>query len=155
MSLIKYLWNKNSFCAWLLIKLQMQKLDWISKCNDVVQFNKHQNYTEFQICNLISLIWNCSTKFCLHSKLKVSRPFLKEILFAYTLGCKMFGPFCSVWCKMALAEWEVGSSLPWCHALVLLAPGYWRLFLNLTIFHNGKMSSFRKILGQNWTLKFH
>ena len=28
----------------------------------------------------------------------------------HTLGCKMFGPFWSVWCKMALAE--VGESLP-------------------------------------------
>ena len=27
-----------------------------------------------------------------------------------TLGCKLFGPFWSVWCKMALAE--VGMSLP-------------------------------------------
>ena len=39
----------------------------------------------------------------------------------------------SVWCKMALAE--VGGSLPWCcPALVLLAPGYWSLFLNLIFF---------------------
>ena len=51
----------------------------------------------------------------------------------HTLPFKMFGPFWSVWCKMALAE--VGVSLPWwCHTLVLLAPGYWRLFLNLIIF---------------------
>ena len=50
-----------------------------------------------------------------------------------TLPFKMFGPFWSVWCKMAQAE--VGVSLPWwCLALVLLAPGYWRLFLNLIIF---------------------
>ena len=34
---------------------------------------------------------------------------------------------------MALAE--VGGSLPWCcPALVLLAPGYWSLFLNLIFF---------------------
>ena len=50
-----------------------------------------------------------------------------------TLPVKMFGPFWSVRCKMALAE--VGGSLPWCcPALVLLAPGYWSLFLNLIIF---------------------
>ena len=48
-------------------------------------------------------------------------------------GDVMFGPFGSVWCKMILGE--VGVSLPWwCHALVLLAPGYWRLYLNLIIF---------------------
>ena len=35
--------------------------------------------------------------------------------------------------KMALGD--VGVSFPWWyHALVLLAPGYWRLFLNLIIF---------------------
>ena len=45
----------------------------------------------------------------------------------HTLPFKMFGPSWSVWCKMALAE--VGVSLPWwCHTLVLLAPGYWRIF---------------------------
>ena len=50
-----------------------------------------------------------------------------------TLPFKMFCPFWSVWCKMALAE--VGMSLPWwCHAVVLLAPGYWSLSLNLIIF---------------------
>ena len=39
----------------------------------------------------------------------------------------------SAWSKMALGE--VGVPLPWwCHPLVLLAPGYWRLFLNLIIF---------------------
>ena len=42
-------------------------------------------------------------------------------------GDVMFGPFGSVWCKMILGK--VGVSLPWwCHALVLLAAGYWRLF---------------------------
>ena len=50
-----------------------------------------------------------------------------------TLPPEMFGAFGSVWCKMALGE--VGVSLLWrCHALVLLAPGYWRYFLNLIIF---------------------
>ena len=34
-----------------------------------------------------------------------------------------------------MAPGEVGVSLPWWyHALVLLAPAYWRLFLNLIIF---------------------
>ena len=51
-----------------------------------------------------------------------------------TLPVKMFGPFWSVWCKIALAE--VGVSLPWWWlAPVLLAPGYWRAFLNLIFFH--------------------
>ena len=50
-----------------------------------------------------------------------------------TLPVKMFGPFWSVWYKTALAE--VGVSLPWwCPTLILLAPGYWSLFLNLIIF---------------------
>ena len=50
-----------------------------------------------------------------------------------TLPVKMFGPFWSVWSKMALAE--VGLSLSWwCPALVLLAPGYWSVFLNLIFF---------------------
>ena len=57
----------------------------------------------------------------------------KKGLILDTLPPEMFGAFGSVWCKMALGEVEV--SLPWqCHALVLLAPGYWRLFLNLIIF---------------------
>ena len=44
-----------------------------------------------------------------------------------TLPVKMFGPFWSVCCKMALAE--VGVSLSWwCPALALLPPGYWSLF---------------------------
>ena len=55
---------------------------------------------------------------------------------------KMFGPFRSVWCKMALAEVGV-SLLWWCHALVLLAPGYWRLFLNLIIFSLWKNNQFQ------------
>ena len=64
-----------------------------------------------------SLSWNVWSKVVQHA----------------TLGCKMFGPFWSVWCKITLAE--VGVSLPWwCHALVLLAPGYWKLFINLIIF---------------------
>ena len=47
-----------------------------------------------------------------------------------TVVCKKVHPIGPVWCKMALGE--VGVSLPWwCHALVLLAPGYWRHFLNL------------------------
>ena len=34
-----------------------------------------------------------------------------------------------------MAQGEVGVSLPWwCHALVLLPPGYWGLFSNLIIF---------------------
>ena len=47
---------------------------------------------------------------------------------------------------------EVGVSFPWwCHALVLLAPGYWRLFLNLkSLVHNGKLTNFRGILSQSW-----
>ena len=57
--------------------------------------------------------------------------FLEERL--DTLPVKMFGPFWSVWSKTALAE--VGVSLPWwCPTLVLPAPGYWSLFLNLIIF---------------------
>ena len=40
---------------------------------------------------------------------------------------------------------EVSVSIPWwCHALVLLAPGYWRHFLNLIIFHNGKNDQFQR-----------
>ena len=41
---------------------------------------------------------------------------------AIALGCRMCGPFWSVWCKMALAE--VGVSLPkLCPVPVVLAPG--------------------------------
>jgi hypothetical protein len=48
----------------------------------------------------------------------------------YTVVCKIVHKFSYVWCKTALGE--VGVSLPWwCAALVLLAPGYWSLFLNL------------------------
>ena len=58
---------------------------------------------------------------------------LTIFLSSYTLPPEMFGPFGSLWCKMALGE--VGLSLPWqCHSLVLLAPGNWRLFLNLIFF---------------------
>ena len=47
-----------------------------------------------------------------------------------TVLCKIVHKFASVWCKTALGE--VGVSFPWwCTALVLLAPGYWSLFLNL------------------------
>ena len=43
-----------------------------------------------------------------------------------------------------MALGEVGVSLPWwCHPLVLLAPCYWRLFLNLVL------------LLQNWKSKIH
>ena len=46
-----------------------------------------------------------------------------------TVVCIKVHKIVSVWCKIALGE--VGVSLPWwCHALVLLAPSYWRLFLN-------------------------
>ena len=52
---------------------------------------------------------------------------------SHTVVCKKVHPIGYVWCKMALGE--VGVSLPWwCPALVLLAPGYWSLFLNLIIF---------------------
>ena len=58
---------------------------------------------------------------------------------SYTLPLQMFSPCWYVWCKMALAD--VGVSLPWwCHALVFLAPGYWRLFLNLIIFSSCPVS---------------
>ena len=47
-----------------------------------------------------------------------------------TVVCKIVHKIASVWCKTASGE--VGVSLPWwCAALVLLAPGYWSLFLNL------------------------
>ena len=47
-----------------------------------------------------------------------------------TVVCKIVHEFASVWCKTASGE--VGVSLPWwCASLVLLAPGYWSLFLNL------------------------
>ena len=47
-----------------------------------------------------------------------------------TVVCKIVHKIASVWCKIALGE--VGVSLPWwCHPPVLLAPGYWSIFLNL------------------------
>ena len=64
----------------------------------------------------------------------------------YTLPIKMFGPFWSVWSKMALAEVGV-SLLWWCHTLVLLAPRYWRLFKSHNFFIMEKMTSFRNFLG--------
>ena len=67
-----------------------------------------------------------------------------------TVVCKKVHKIWSAWFKMALGE--VGMSLPWwCHVLALLAPGYWRLFLNLKpLVHNGKLTNFRGILGQSW-----
>ena len=44
-----------------------------------------------------------------------------------------------------MAPGEVGVSLPWwCHALVLPHPGYWGLFLNLTIFSWWKNGRFQR-----------
>ena len=75
-------------------------------------------------------------------------------LLSYSVSHVITYPSKELCCKMALGE--VGVSLSWwCHTLVLLASCYLRLFINLIIFHIGKMSSFREILGQNWTLKFH
>ena len=72
----------------------------------------------------------------------------------FTVVCKKVHKIWSVWCKMALGKVDV--SLPWwCHALVLLAPGYWRLFLNLkSLVHNGKLTNFRGILVKVEILKF-
>ena len=67
-----------------------------------------------------------------------------------TVVCKKVHKIWPVWCKMALGE--VGVSLSWwCHILALLAPCYWRLFLNLkSLVHNGKLTNFRGILSQSW-----
>ena len=59
-----------------------------------------------------------------------NRAIAKICLQLITVVCKSVHKFASVWCKTASGE--VGVSLPWwCAALVLLAPGYWSLFLNL------------------------
>ena len=50
-----------------------------------------------------------------------------------------------------MALGEVGVSLPWCHALVLLAPGYWRFFLNLI--NDQFQRNFRSKL-KLWNFKF-
>ena len=45
-----------------------------------------------------------------------------------------------------MALGEVGVSLPWwCHPLVLLAPGYWRLFLNLVLLFQNWKSKIREV----------
>ena len=50
----------------------------------------------------------------------------------------------SVCSKMTLGE--VGVSLPWwCHPLVLLAPGYWRLFLNSVLLFQNWKSKIREV----------
>ena len=71
-----------------------------------------------------------------------------------TVVCKIVHKFASLWCKTALGE--VGVSLPWwCTALVLLAPGYWSLFLNLTkLFIMEKWRGHFSI-GQSWNFEFH
>ena len=62
----------------------------------------------------------------------------------FTVVCKIVHKIASVWCKTASGE--VGVSLPWwCAALVLLAPGYWSLYLN---FKNW-------FIGQSWKFEFH
>ena len=72
-----------------------------------------------------------------------------KAFFSFNLAVKSY-----VSSKIALGE--AGVSLPWwCHAPVLSPPGYWGLFLNLIIFHNGRMTRFRGILGKSLTLKFH
>ena len=81
-------------------------------------------------------------------KLRYFRQNYMELNFHYSRVQKSIENW-SVCSKMALGE--VGVSVPWwCYALVFLAPGYRWLFLNLIIFHNGKMTSFRGVLGQSW-----
>ena len=60
--------------------------------------------------------------------------------------CEKVHKSASVWCKIALEE--VSVSLPWwCHALVLLAPGYWSLFFKFKKFgYNGKIIHKVKLL---------
>ena len=79
---------------------------------------------------------------------------MNAVLYVCTLPFKMFGPFWSVRCKTALAEVDV-SLLWWCHALLPLAPGYWRLFLDLIIFSYWKNDQFqRKFYVNVESLKF-
>ena len=83
---------------------------------------------------------------CTYNAYPLSSKVLLHLYHAVTLPFKMCGPSWSVWCKIALAEVSVSLSW-WYYALVLLAPGYWRVFLNLIIFQNRKMTSFRGIFG--------
>ena len=68
--------------------------------------------------------------------------YFSEIANCYSVSHIITYPSKELCSKMALGE--VGVSIPWwCHPLVLLAPGYWRLFLNLVL------------LFQNWKSKIH
>ena len=53
---------------------------------------------------------------------QIHRIVFLDTIWGNTLGCIMFGPFWSVWCKIALAEVGV-SLLWWCLAPVLLGSG--------------------------------
>ena len=73
----------------------------------------------------------------------------------FTVVCKIVHKFASVCCKTTLGE--VGVSLSWwCAALVLLAPGYWGLYLNLKIlFIMEKWPAGHCSIGQSWNFEFH
>ena len=85
--------------------------------------------------------------------------YFSKLPMRYTVVCKKVHKIESVWCKMALGE--VGVSLPWWYrALVLLDPGYWRLFLNLKklfIVEKWplKMTRGHFSIGQSWNFEFH
>ena len=93
----------------------LRRVLWISAEQTIGASFKHKNTQPLYISNRVRV-------------LHLNR--LKERTWLHSFG------------KMALGE--VGVSLPWwCHPLFLLAPGYWRLFLNLVL------------LFQNWKSKTH
>ena len=105
--------------------------------------DKHLDNIFLQVIKVVRMSWSFvtfpkiseqrNTKNSIPAKTKVLSLKITINCTMDTLGSIMFGTFWSVWCKTALAE--VGVSLPlWCLAPVLLAPGYWRVFLNLAIF---------------------
>jgi hypothetical protein len=108
---------------------------WVSKANFLITLGEHVEY-----------IYPVYDKWLTVHSIESFR----NRFYLCTLPFKMFWPFWSVWCKMALAE--VGVSLPWwCHALVLLVPGYWSLFLNLSP-KSATLPSERAIFQTFWRL---
>ena len=90
---------------------------------------------------LFGLIWQYSSNHKTYNKgrFKVIATYLQR----YSVSHNFIYPSKELCSKIVLGE--VGVSLPrWCHTLVLPAPGYWRLFLNLIIFSEWKNDQFQR-----------
>jgi hypothetical protein len=101
----------------------LRRVLWISAEQTIGASFKHKNTQPLYISNRVRV-------------LHLNR--LKERTWLHSFG------------KMALGE--VGVSLPWwCHPLVLLAPGYWRRFLNSVLLFQNWKSKIREVF---WTEVF-